>query len=96
MAGAIAAVEGVMDSMGMMSGGPEAYLKRAAFGAALGTGVVFAIRPSSMFYDDGTPRPFSFSQTGANYDGSGTGQHSTSIPWWSVPLGTAAFFSVFI
>jgi hypothetical protein len=87
-----AAAEGVMDSMGMMRGN-LAIAKRALFGAGVGYLAVQAVRPSAMYYDNGEPRPWSFSQTGSNYDGSGTGQHSATVPWWSVPLGTAIVFS---
>jgi hypothetical protein len=82
------AVENVMDSMGLMSG-TLAPAKRAVVGAGLGYMAVMAVRPSSMFYDDGQPRPWSYSQTGSDYDGSGTGAHSTAVPYWSVPLAGA-------
>lgn len=88
-------IEGVFDSLGMMSG-TLAPVKRAALGAGVGFVLVKAVQPSSMYYEDGTPRPWAFSQVGANYDGSGTGQHSALVPWWAVPAAGAAIGGLFI
>lgn len=95
MSAVYGAIENAFDGLGLMRG-PMASAKRAIVGAGVGYVVVQAVRPSLMYYDDGTPRPWSFSQMGADYDGNGTGQHSTPVPWWSVPLGTAFVFSQMI
>jgi hypothetical protein len=95
MASVYAAVENVFDSLGMMQG-TLAPVKRAVFGAGVGYVLVKAIQPASMFYEDGTPRPWAWSQTGANYDGSGTGQHSAVVPYWAVPAAGAAIGGLFI
>lgn len=83
------AVENVMDSMGLMQGS-LAPVKRAAVFGGLGYLGVMAIRPDSMFYENGEPRPWKYSQMGSDFDGSGTGSHSTVFPYWGVPLVTAA------
>ncbi len=95
MAAVYGAVEGVMDSMGMMRGS-SAYAKRAAFGAVVGYAVVETVRPSIMYYDDGTARPWSFSSFGATVDNNTKQQHSTWLPWWSGPLAGAVVFSQMI
>lgn len=61
--------------------------KRFMAGTA-GTGaLLFAIKPSSMFYDDGTSRSWSlFSKD----DG------STVIPWWLVSVGVGVIMATFI
>jgi len=95
MAAVYGAVENVMDSMGMMRG-DMAYPKRALFGAAVGYAAVETFRPSIMYYDDGTARPWSFSAMGATIDNQSKQQHSTWLPWWSGPLAGAVVFSQMI
>lgn len=95
MAAIYGAVEGAFSGIGMMHG-TLAPVKRAVFGGAVGYVLVKAIQPASMYYEGGEPRPWSFSQLGSDYDGSGTGQHSTWLPWWSVPAAGAAIGGLFI
>ncbi len=95
MSAVYGAVEGVMDSMGMMRG-DMAYPKRALFGAAVGYAAVETFRPSIMYYDDGTARPWSFSTFGQTMDNNTKQQHSTYVPWWFGPLGGAIVFSQMI
>lgn len=95
MAGAYGAVENVLDSMGMMRG-DLAPAKRALFGAGVGYLVVETFRPSIMYYDDGTARPWSFSTAGSTADNHTGQQHSTPIPWWTGPAVGAFVFGQMI
>jgi hypothetical protein len=70
--------------------GSQAPIVRMAIGGALGYAAVMATAPmnSAMFFDDGTPKPWSLSQEGVNAGKAA----STPVPYWLVPvvLGVAA------
>lgn len=79
--------EPFFDSVGMMRGS-MAPLWRAGFGIALGSILVFALRPPFMFDARGSPRPFIFfDQQNPN---------ATLIPWYAPPIFLGLFFSVFV
>lgn len=83
----ITQIEGVFDSMGLMTG-TMAPVWRASLGFALGTGLVYAVRPGFMFHENGSPRPWKYvsNQPGV----------STSIPWWLPGSLLAIAFGVFV
>lgn len=88
--GLIGRFEQLFDAIPGGMRGPQAPLVRMAVGGALGYAAVMASAPinSIMFYEDGTPKPWSLSQEGVNAGPS----NSTVAPYWSVPLilGVAA------
>lgn len=65
--------------------GPQAPVVRMAVGGLIGYGLVTASAPynSMMYFSDGTPKPWRFSQEGANAGG----ENSAIVPYWAVPLG---------
>ena len=69
--------------------GPQAPVVRMVVGAIAGYALVTATAPlnSYMYYEDGTPKPASWSQEGIN---SGP-ENSVFFPYWTVPaaLGVA-------
>lgn len=97
MSSAFSSAENFFDSMGMMRGNTAA-IKRGVFGAAVGYVAMQAVRPSFAYYADGTPRPWSISQTAADLDAdpSADGQHGTALPWWTGPAAGAFVCSVLI
>ena len=61
--------------------------KRFMAGAA-GTGaLLFATKPSSLFYDDGTARPWVL---GSKEEG------AVVIPWWLISVGVGTILATFI
>jgi len=74
-------------SIGLMTG-PNAPWYRFGFGAALGAILMWAVRPSFAFTDQGRARPWSIFAP--------TDPDSTMIPWWLLPVGLAFFFGVFV
>lgn len=69
----ISPLENFFGSIGLMRGS-LAPVWRAGFGFAVGSLVVFAIRPAAMFLPDGSPRPWSALKNQRGL--------STSVPWW--------------
>ena len=61
---------------------------RAGYGAALGAGIVFGIKPALMFNKDGSERPWIVFEP-KNKD-------STVFPWWAAVALPAVLFGVFI
>lgn len=90
-----AKAEGVMDSLGMMSG-PLAMPKRAVFGAIVGYGIMEAVRPSFAYYDNGEPRPFALSQIASDRDTLTGMAHGTYFNNWMAAFTGAVVFSQFI
>ena len=81
-------VEEVFDQLGMMQG-EAAPLKRAAFGAALGYGIAFGLKPGFAF-DGDKAKPWYFT---AKPDEEAI---STYVPAWAVVAIPALIFSVLI
>lgn len=98
MAQAWNSLEAGMYQLGFMEG-YGGMAKRAVLGAAVGAGVVWAVRPASMFFADGTPRPWSLTESGKGmdkavaYNNPGGGQASTAVPWLAGPAVGAFVFS---
>jgi hypothetical protein len=63
-------------------------------GGLIGYGVVTVTAPfnSMMYFSDGTPKPWAFSQEGVNAGR----ENSALIPYWAVPLSTAVVSGLFI
>lgn len=68
----LAPVEDALDAVGLMQGA-AAPLKRTAVGLALGAGVVFGLKPSLFFNQDGSLRPWSMMSDDPS---------ATPVPWW--------------
>lgn len=81
--GALSGPERVFDALGMGSG-PYAPALRMATGAAAGGLVAYAIKPDWAFTASGEPRPWSFTQEGADNPA-----EATSVPWWVMPAAGA-------
>jgi len=77
------APERFFDSIGLMRG-DFAPVGRAAVGALVGTGIMWALRPGFAFDKDGHAKPW------------GKGANGTSIPWYTLPAALAIFCGVFI
>lgn len=73
--------EKFFDSLGLMQG-EYSPIGRAAVGAALGSAVIWAVRPSFAFDKSGNPLPW--------------GKDGTSVPWFTIPAALAIFCGVFI
>lgn len=79
-------IESVYDTFGLMSGdGAEA--KRFIFGNLVGSGIVFAAKPSFAFTASGEPRPWALLNPQA--------PTKTALPWW-MPGLAFGFFSGFM
>lgn len=79
-------VESLYASFGLMSGdGAEA--KRFVFGNLVGSGIVFALKPSFAFASNGEPRPWSLLNPQS--------PSKTALPWW-MPGLAFGFFSGFL
>ena len=63
--------------------GPQAPIVRTLVGAGIGYALVTATSSFNpyMYYSDGTPKPWAFSQEGVNAGP----EHSALLPYWSVP-----------
>lgn len=83
----ITPIENVFDSLGMMDGSMSPVY-RALFGFTVGTGAMYAIRPSISFDQNGSPRPWSYvrNQPGV----------STALPWWLPGAVLAILSGVFV
>lgn len=73
--------ENFFDSIGLMRG-DYAPVGRAAVGAAVGSALMWSIRPSFAFDKSGNPIPW--------------GKDGTSVPWFTIPAAMAIFCGVFI
>lgn len=61
--------------------------KRMLFGVVTVSGVLYALKPESLFYEDGSPRPCSlFSDS----------EGSVLLPFWAYGLGAGFVISTFI
>jgi hypothetical protein len=82
--------EKVLTPLGLMEG-ESAVPKRMLAGAVVGGIVVALLKPDSMF-ENGTPRPWSFTA------GSGPtqGPKPTTTPWFIVPALGAIFLGLFV
>jgi hypothetical protein len=69
--------------------GMDTAPKRAIVGYAVGTALVWAIRPDVCFDANGDPKPWVLL-------GQQTGSDATSLPWWGLAAIPAVIFSVFI
>jgi len=67
------------DSVGLMRG-TWSPVGRMALGFAIGSGLMWAIRPSCSFGPDGEPLPV----------------EETSLPWWALPSVLAVYSGVFV
>jgi hypothetical protein len=74
--------------------GPQAPVVRMAIGGLVGYALVTATAPLNtyMYYEDGTPKPFVFSQEGAN---SGP-ENSVLFPYWTVPAALGFVCGTFV
>lgn len=79
-------IESVYDSLGLMSG-EAAQARRFVFGALLGSGIVYLVKPTVCFRADGTPRPWALLEPNA--------ADKTALPWW-MPGAAFGFFSGFM
>jgi hypothetical protein len=61
--------------------------KRFVAGAAATGMVLFLSKPSSLYFDDGTPRPWMFL---SNDDG------AVVIPWWAISIAVGTILATFI
>lgn len=78
--------EQLFDSLGLMSG-PLSPLLRGAVSFGLTSLAVWAFRPELWFYEDGSPRPWAYTDPQKG---------SAVIPWWSLPLLVAFFIGNFV
>jgi hypothetical protein len=74
--------------------GPQAPLVRMAVGGLIGYGLVTVTASYNplMYFSDGTPKPWRFSQEGANAGA----ENSALVPYWAVPLTTSVVSGLFI
>lgn len=79
-------IEGVYDSMGLMTG-EAAQARRFVFGALVGGGIMYLMKPTASYNPDGTPRPWAMSSPNAS--------DKTALPWWAPGLAFG-FFSGFL
>lgn len=61
--------------------------KRFAAGAIMTGGVMLSIKPGAMFYEDGTPRPWSLTSKSAG---------AVLVPWWTCPVFVGLVFAVLV
>lgn len=83
----IDSVEGLFDSLGLMTG-EYAIPKRALMGTLAGGLLVTYIQPALMFDENGNPRPWILF-------GDDSGE-ATYIPWWFASIAGAFAFGVLI
>jgi hypothetical protein len=81
-------VEDIFDKMGMMRS-PLSPLYRFGFGFVVGSAVIWALRPSFAFDDQGQPLPFNFAGPQMSEDGEMV-SYGTSTPWWLIPAVVGA------
>jgi hypothetical protein len=72
--GVLGAAESMFDSIGLMRH-PLSPIGRMAVGFGAGAAVVWAVRPSISFDEDGQPRPSTWSSDDPN---------ATSVPWYAI------------
>jgi hypothetical protein len=77
--------ESFFDKFGLMTS-DNAILKRAIVGLLIGGFFITYFKPSGMFKQDGTYRPWSLLENS---------EEATMIPWWTIPL-TTGFMTSFL
>lgn len=74
--------------------GPQAPVVRAVVGGGIGYALVTATSGVNrmMYYEDGTPKPWAFSQEGVNAGP----ENAALVPYWAVPAAFAFVSGVLI
>lgn len=62
--------------------------KRFIVGSAIGTALVWALRPGMAFDASGQPKSWTMISDGS--------QDSTALPWWALAVAPGVIFSVFL
>lgn len=80
-------IERILDNFGLMTG-DWAITYRLIIGGLLGGLIVTTLKPSIMFTEEGTPRPWNLLSSG--------NENATSVPWWLAIVAGAMALGVFI
>lgn len=79
--------EDVFDALGLMSGS-AAPARRLVFGAILGGGITYLVKPTVSFRQDGMPRPWVLSSPDA--------PDKTAMPWWMPAVAASLAFGFLV
>ena len=79
-------IESGYDSLGLLYG-ESAPARRFVFGALVGSGISYLVKPSYSFDASGNPRPWALSEPNS--------PNKTAFPWW-LPGAAFGFFSGFM